>query len=77
MMTPTSCQAEDGDKGNEDTGAVTGYAPEAGCSSSMSCDHFVKYVETSMLSAAVAANTWPSPVQPMRSSRCGQSVGTA
>src|ERR1043166_5174668 len=30
-----------------------------------------------MLNAAVRANTWASPVQPSRSSRWGQSVGTS
>ena len=29
------------------------------------------------LNAAVRENTWMSPVQPSRSSRCGQSVGTS
>ena len=30
-----------------------------------------------MLKAAVRTKTWMSPVQPSRSSRCGQSVGTS
>jgi hypothetical protein len=30
-----------------------------------------------MLKAAVREKTWASPVQPSRSSRCGQSVGTS
>ena len=37
----------------------------------------MKNEATSKLKAAVRAKAWASPVQPMRSLRCGQSVGTS
>ena len=51
--------------------------PSGRCASSQSRDHLLKKAATSMLNAAVEAKTWASPVQPSRSSRCGQSVGTS
>ena len=52
--------------------AVLGY-----WSAATSFSHFVKKPATSMLKAAVREKAWASPVQPSRSSRCGQSVGTS
>src|SRR5476649_2120986 len=51
-------------------------SPFGPCASSTSNSHLVKKAETSVLRAAVGAKTCASPIQPMRSSRCGQSVGT-
>ena len=42
----------------------------------MSGTHFVKKPAMSMLKMAVCEKAWMSPIQPRRSSRCGQSVGT-
>src|SRR5476651_1332405 len=46
------------------------------CASFTSTSHLVKKPDTSALRAAVGAKTCASPIQPRRSSRCGQSVGT-
>ncbi len=56
-------------------GASGGTAPLADCASVRSTSHFEKNAATSRLNAAVRTNTCASPVQPSRSSRCGQSVG--
>src|SRR5690242_17002759 len=58
-------------------GTTKGTAPLGSWSAATSPSHFAKKPETSMLNAAVGANTCASPVQPKRSSRCGQSVGTS
>src|SRR5690242_12607050 len=58
-------------------GTTKGTAPLGSWSAATSPSHFAKKPETSMLNAAVGANTCASPVQPRRSSRCGQSVGTS
>ncbi len=59
------------------SGITNGMAPLGFWSAARSPSHLVKKPATSMLNAAVGAKTWASPVQPMRSSRCGQSVGTS
>ena len=42
----------------------------------MSRTHLVKNAAMSRLKMAVCENAWMSPIQPIRSSRWGQSVGT-
>src|ERR671932_210126 len=57
-------------------GATSGKAPSGDWASSTSTIHLVKNAETSILKQAVRTKTCASPIQPKRSSRCGQSVGT-
>jgi hypothetical protein len=57
-------------------GAMSENAPDSCCASATSSSHLAKNAATSRLKQAVRANTWASPSQPSRSSRCGQSVGT-
>ncbi len=57
------------------SGAMGGTRPSPPWASSRSRSHFEKNPATSMLKEAVRTKTWASPVQPRRSSRCGQSVG--
>ena len=52
-----------------------GKAPLSVCSALKSFSHFSRKRLISKLKQAVRANTAMSPVQPMRSSRWGQSVG--
>ena len=59
------------------SGITCGTLPFGFWSAATSPSHLAKKPATSMLKAAVRANTWASPVQPSRSSRCGQSVGTS
>src|SRR2546430_5611293 len=59
------------------SGITWGTLPLAFWSAARSASHLVKNPATSKLKAAVGANAWASPVQPRRSSRCGQSVGTS
>ena len=56
-------------------GTVLGMPPVGSCSASTSSSHLSKNRPMSKLKQAVGANTAMSPVQPMRSSRWGQSVG--
>ena len=58
-------------------GTTWGTEPFAFWSAATSASHFVKKPATSMLKLAVREKTCASPVQPRRSSRCGQSVGTS
>ncbi len=57
-------------------GAVSGISPVADWPARMSPMNRRVKASTSMLKAAASQKIWASPVQPMRSSRCGQSVGT-
>ena len=57
------------------SGTTNGTVPSAACSSARSRSHESRNPRTSYRKAAVGAKTWMSPVQPKRSSRCGQSVG--
>ena len=59
------------------SGTTKGTLPSGLWSAATSASHFVKKPATSMLKAAVREKTCASPVQPSRSSRCGQSVGTS
>ncbi len=59
------------------SGTTKGTLPLAFWSAATSASHLVKKPATSMLKLAVREKTWASPVQPRRSSRCGQSVGTS
>ena len=83
MITAASAQpvAPAGRRPSLDTGntfgTTWGTLPSSYWSAATSPSHLVKNPATSMLNAAVGANTCASPVQPMRSSRCGQSVGTS
>ena len=54
-----------------------GTAPSAACSTRTSSSQSARNPATSNKYDAVGANTCRSPVQPSRSSRCGQSVGTS
>ncbi len=64
--------------GVDNTSGITwGTLPVSIWSAATSRSHFVKKPATSMLKAAVREKTCASPVQPSRSSRCGQSVGTS
>ncbi len=56
-------------------GTVLGMPPPGSCSACTSSSHFSRKRLMSKLKQAVGANTAMSPVQPMRSSRWGQSVG--
>ena len=47
------------------------------CSARRSSSQSARKPATSNRNVALGANTWRSPVQPRRSSRCGQSVGTS
>jgi hypothetical protein len=58
-------------------GTTWGTEPFSFWSAATSASHFVKNPATSMLKLAVREKTCASPVQPSRSSRCGQSVGTS
>ncbi len=62
--------------GSYGCGAKSGNRPSLACASRRSAVHLVKNAAMSMFIAAVWLNTCMSPVQPNRSSRCGQSVGT-
>ena len=57
-------------------GTTAATAPSASWSSSRSRSHDVQNDSTSKSVLAVGANACASPVQPRRSSRCGQSVGS-
>ncbi|OLT08609.1 hypothetical protein BJF90_44940 [Pseudonocardia sp. CNS-004] len=58
-------------------GTMNGTTPScARCSSARSVSHEARKPSQSNRYVAVGANTWMSPVQPSRSSRWGQSVGT-
>src|SRR5215218_3514682 len=57
-------------------GATSGKAPSGDWASWTSVIHFSKKAATSILKEAVRVKIWASPIQPRRSSRCGQSVGT-
>jgi hypothetical protein len=56
-------------------GAVSGISPVADWPARTSPMNRRVKASTSMLKAAASQKIWASPVQPMRSSRCGQSVG--
>ena len=56
---------------------TNGTLPSGSCSAARSASHELSSAAVSYSRVAVAANTWMSPVQPSRSSRCGQSVGTS
>ncbi len=56
-------------------GLTSQKAPSGDWPSSTSTSHLVKKAATSALQVAVRMKTWASPIQPSRSSRCGQSVG--
>src|SRR5690349_5854321 len=49
--------------------------PASFCSAARSLSQEARNPYVSYKKEAVGANTWISPVQPRRSSRCGQSVG--
>ena len=57
------------------TGTNHGTVPSGSCSAARSRSHPVSIPDASKRKDAVGAKTWMSPVQPRRSSRCGQSVG--
>ena len=57
------------------TGTYHGTVPSGSCSAATSRSHEESSPATSNKNAAVGAKTCRSPVQPTRSSRCGQSVG--
>src|SRR6201991_1818252 len=59
------------------SGITNGTLPLEYWSAATSFSHLVKKLCTFMLYDAVRENTCASPVQPRRSSRCGQSVGTS
>src|ERR1700761_2570278 len=59
------------------SGITCGTAPLLYWSAATSFIHLVKKLCTFILNDAVRENTCASPVQPKRSSRCGQSVGTS
>ena len=56
-------------------GTTAATAPSASWSISRSRSHDIQNDSTSKRVLAVGAKAWASPVQPRRSSRCGQSVG--
>ena len=58
-------------------GTTLGTAPSARWSWPRSVSQLARKARLSALAHAVGAKTMMSPVQPSRSSRCGQSVGTA
>lgn len=57
------------------SGTTNGTEPSSNCSLARSFSHDDRNPAVSNRNDAVGENTWMSPVQPSRSSRCGQSVG--
>ena len=58
-------------------GTTSGTDPSGRCSAARSASQELRKPALSNRKLAVGANTWMSPVQPSRSSRWGQSVGTS
>ena len=56
-------------------GAMSGNRPSSVCTSRMACMCFLRNSSTSAMLTAVRENTLMSPLHPIRSLRCGQSVG--
>ena len=78
-MTPASAQPMS--RPPDLSGAIFGNIPghfdfSSACESRMSVIHLVRNPYTSAAYTAAPTNTCVSPVQPQRSLRCGQSVGT-
>ena len=57
------------------SGATSGMRPSGICTSRMACVWRVRKASTSDKNVAVRLNTLRSPLHPIRSLRCGQSVG--
>src|SRR3546814_8299187 len=57
-------------------GTTIGEAPSVRCAARASSRKRRMKGSTSILNAAASRKIWMSPIQPIRSSRCGQSVGT-
>jgi hypothetical protein len=77
MITPASPQAGAASRRIVTTGATSRKAPPESWPSTTSRIHRAKNADTSAFRLAVGAKIWASASQPRRSSRCGQSVGTA
>ncbi len=75
-MTPASAQPATLSVVGPTRGDTSVNAPVALCASRMSVVNLCENAARFALNEAVRQNTSASPIQPSRSSRCGQSVGT-